>query len=133
MDSFAHYGDVEGVACAALLHCEDYGSARLALHSVCALLDFKVLGEYTVDGNDLVAAYESGLGGRGVRIWLVDDHIAALRLVDDGSDASVCVGKHHLEILVLLLRDIDCVRVEFLQHSVHSGSEDSVYRERIHV
>ena len=133
MDPLTNYGYIKGVPSAYLLHCENYSCSRLSFHPVCAFLDLQVLGQNAVDRYDLIAAYKSSLHGRGVCVRLVDDHVAALRLVDDRTDASVCVRKHHLEVVVLLFGYIYGVWVKLLEHRVHTSPHDPVDRKRVNV
>ena len=53
--------------------------------------------------------------------------------MDDCTYASICLGKQHLQVFVFLLRDVDGVRVQLLEHSVHALPHNPVYRERIYV
>ena len=67
-------------------------------------------------------------------IWLVDDHVAVLvGFVDNCTDASIALAHHHLEVFILLFRNIDGVRIKCIQHGIYSGSFDAVYRKGVHV
>ena len=125
-DALARDGDLDdfaglpGGAAAQFLHAEDHLRSGLAAHLVGTLLAREAVGGFPVDGLDLVAAAEAGLGGRRAGVGLVDLHVAVhVGLVDDRADAAVGVGQHHLEVLLLFLRDIDRIGIQRLQHGVH--------------
>ena len=129
MDALAYDRNVEGVACAYLLDRECHSRTGLSLHPVAAFLAFQPLCRLSVDSYDLVTALKAVFFSRRTCVRLVDDDVVFLLLVDDRSDASVCLGKHHLQVFVLLLRDVDCIRVELFEHGVDAGPHDPVDRE----
>ena len=115
-----------GGAAAQLLHAEDDRRPGLAAHLVGALLAREAVGGFPVDGLDLVAAAEAGLGGRGAGIGFVDLHVAVhVGLVDDGADAAIGVGQHHPEVFLLFLRDIHGIGIQRFQHRVHAFPLDA--------
>ena len=126
-DAFPGHGNLDGFAglpggaSAQLFHAEQDLGARLPAHLLGGFLAGEPMGGHAVDRFDLVAAAKARLGGRGAGIGLVDQHVPIhVALVDDGADAPVGVGEHHLEVFLLFFRDIDGVRVEGLQHGVHA-------------
>ena len=133
MDALTDNIDVQCISRADFLYLEDHSRTRLALHSVAALFCLQILGRNSIDLNDLVTALKAVFLCRRTCIRLVDDDIFSDLLVDDRSDTSVCLGKQHLQILILLLRDVDGVGVQFLQHCVHSGAHYPVYRKGVHI
>ncbi len=133
MDALTHNRNVQSVTGMHLLHLEHDRRARLSLHPVTAFLSLQALCRHSVDLKDLVSAHKSVFLRRRSCIRLVDDDILFLLLMDDGSDASVSLGKHHLQILILFLWYIEGVRIQFVQHRVHSGPHDPVEREGVDI
>ena len=134
MDPLADHVDFHYFPCPDFLHFEFHCRARLSFHPVGCLLGGQSVGGGAVDLQDLIAAAKSVPVGRAVLVGLVDDDVAVLLgLVDDCSDASVGLRYHQLEILIVLLRDVDRVRVEAFEHRLDAGFLDSVQREGVHV
>ena len=133
MNTFAYNRKLKSVSRTHLLHGKNDRRARLSLHPVTALLGLKALGRLAVNRYDFISAHKTVLMRRRAEIWLIDDHVVLFLLVDDGTDSSVCLRQHHLKVLVLFLRDIDSIRIQFLKHGVHAGPHDPVYRERVYI
>ena len=133
MYSFADDRHVQSIPRAYFLDLEHYSRARLALHPVAAFLGFEPLCRHAVDLQYLISAPEAVLVCRRTEIRLVDDDILLLLLMDDGSDASICLGQHHLQVFVFFLRDIDGIWVQLLQHGIDPFSHHLVHRKRIHI
>ncbi len=134
MDPLSGHHDLHHVLRTNLLYLEFYRGARFALHPVGAFLAGQPVGADPVDLHDLVSAGQSVLLGRRSLVRLVDDDVPVLlRLVDDRPDASVGLIDHHHQILVLLLRNVNRVRIQTFQHRVDARPLDPVHRQRIHV
>ena len=133
MDTLAHNRNVDDLSRTNLLHLEDHGGSRLSLHPVAAFLCLETLGRHAVDLDDFVTAHKAVFLGRRTRVRLVDYHILVLLLMDDRADTAVSLRQHHLQVLVLLLRDIDCIWIELLEHRIHARAHDPVHRKRVNV
>ena len=116
------------------LYLEPDFRAGFALHLVGSLLTGKTVGRLPVDLQYLITALESVFLCRRVLIWLVDNDIPILiRLIDNSSDTSVGLCDHHLQVLVVLLGDVNGVRIQGSQHGVNPGSLDPVHRKGVDI
>ena len=139
-DALAGDGDVDGfarlpgVSVTQFLHAEHDLGARLAAHLVGTLLAGETVRGLPVDCFDFIAAHQAGLGRRRPGIGLIDLHVAVhVGFVDDGTDASVGVGQHHPEILLLLFGDIDGIGIQGLQHGVHAFPLNAAHFQGVHI
>lgn len=113
MNLFARNGNVHGVARAQLEHLEHHLCTRLSPHLRARVRGSESLGRHSVYGNDLVPAdYAVPLSRRSF-VRFVDYYVALhVRLEDYSAYASIGVADHHFKVLVVLCRDIDCVRIQ---------------------
>ena len=139
-DAFPQHGHLDDIPgfpalpSTQFLHLELDRRARLAAHLLGTFRRLEPVGAEPVDGQDFIPAAQSGAGGRRVFVGLVDDDIPVqVLLVDDGADAAIGIGEHHLESLLLLLRHIDGIGVQRLEHRVHGGPLDAADLERIDI
>ena len=134
MDPLPRDNDILDLVGAYSLYLEPDGSARLALHPVGAFLTGQPMGAFPVDLHDLVAAAEAVFLRRRPLVRLVDDDVPVLLgLVDQRSYAPVGLVDHHHKVLILLLRDVDRVRVKAPQHRIDARPFDPVHWQRVHV
>ena len=140
VDSFTCDSDFDGVsgfprlAAAELFHVENDRRARLSLHLGSGLAGIQPDDGQSVYGCDFISASQPCLACGRVFVWFIDDNVALLRgLVDDGSDSSVGLVDHEFEIIIVLLRNIDSIRIERLEHRIDAGLLNSVNRKRIDV
>ena len=140
VDSFTCDSDFDGVsglprlAAAELFHVENNRCARLSLHLGSGLSGIQPDDGLPVYRRNFISAFQPSLACRGVLVWFIDDNVALLRgFVDNGSDTLVGLVYHKFEIIIVLLRNIDCVRIERLEHRIDAGFLDSVNRKRIDV
>ena len=133
MDPFTYDRKIDYLSGTGLLYLEDHGSARLSLHPVAALLALQALCRHTIYLDDLVAADKTIFMCRRIGIRLVDDDIILLLLMDDSTDTAVCIPEHHVQILILLFRNIDGIWIQVLEHGIHACAHDTVQRERVYI
>ena len=105
----------------------------LSFHPVGGLADFQGARVHSVNLHYLISALQPVLCCRRTFIWLIDNHISSIFLVDYGTDSTIGIGKHHLKILVLLLRDINSVRVQLCKHRIYSCTHYPVHIEAVHI
>ena len=134
MDPLSGDRHVDHFSAAEFLDLEDYCSPGFALHLVAGLGCFESVGRRSVDLEDFISAYESGARRRGAGVWFIDYYIAVLlRFVDYSSDSSVGLSDHHLEVFLVLFRNIDRIRVESFEHGVDAGLLHASDREAVYV
>ena len=128
-DSYVLY-----LAGANLAHMECDLRAGLALHLIGTFSRRQTYGCMAVYFKDFISALKTATGRGRIRVRLVDHHRHLLRrLVDDCAYAAVCLAYHHLEILILLLRHIDGVGIQSLEHGIDAGGVHPLYGKGIHI
>ena len=140
VDPFTGDSDLDGVpglprlAAAELFHVENDRRAWLSLHLGSGLAGIQPDDGQPVYRRDFISAFQPSLACRGVLVWFIDDNVALLRgFVDDGSDTPVGLADHELKIVIVLLRNIDGIRIERLEHRIDAGLLNSVNRKRVNV
>ena len=53
--------------------------------------------------------------------------------MDDRTDSSVCLGKEHLEVFVLVLRNIYRIGIKAFQHLVYSCTHYPVHWQGVYI
>ncbi len=125
--------DVQSVTAADFPDLEDNRSSRLAFHLVAAFLGLETFSRKRVYFEDFVTAAQAVLLCRRPVVRLVDYNVPVLFLVYDCTDAAVCVGEHHLQVLVFLFRNIYGIWVKLIEHCVYSSPHYSVKWKRVHI
>ena len=115
-------------------HLELHLGARLAAHLLRTLLARKPMGGKPVDGHDLIPATQACLDSGRTSIRLIDDHVPIhIRLKNHCPDAAVGLVDHHLQIFVLLFRDVDRVRIQAAEHGVNASPFYPIHRQSVHI
>ena len=113
---------------------ENHVRAGLSPHLFRAFPAFKAVGGDTVYEFNLISAPKAGACRGRAFVGLVDNDVPVdVRLVDDGPDASVGTCEHHLEVFLLLFRNVHGIWIQRIQHGVHGGALNASHLQGIHV